>query len=558
MGEELEQMNIADLPETASGQQVEASPKKRRGKRHNGAVIEEQPNTIFTVAARLWEVANTLRANSNLKASEYATPVLGLIFLRYTDYRFEQARQQLASEGNADPDEFEIKTRTIYLPPKSRFGYLLALPEDSNIGAAINEAMKAIEEQDTELKGALPRNYTSLGLSRSALVDLLKAFDKIPTDIGGDVFGRIYEYFLGKFAMAEGQKGGEFFTPESLVRLIVEVIEPYHGLVLDPACGSGGMFVQSAEFVRRHNQNPDRNLSLYGQERVRDTIDLCKMNLAVHGLNGDIREANSYYDDPHKAVGRFDFVLANPPFNIKSVDKEKIKADSRRYPMGMPTANNGNYLWMQLFYSALNSKGRAGFVMASSASDTGGSALAIRQRLVEAQVVDVMVAIGPQFFFTVSLPCMLWFLDKAKQQTTRADKLLFIDARDTYRQVDRVHREFTPAQTEFLANIVRLYRGQQPETTQGSAELMQQHFPTGEYADVLKLCKVATVKEVEAQGWSLNPGRYVGVAVREYGSQSFVEQFAKLNAELATLNLQAHELEQRISRNAVALLEVSK
>jgi type I restriction enzyme M protein len=373
-------------------------------------------------------------------------------------------------------------------------------------------------------------------------------------DIEGDAFGKIYEYFLGKFAMSEGQKGGEFFTPTSVVKLIVEVIEPYHGRIFDPACGSGGMFVQSARFVGNHKKNPNAEISVYGQEKTAETVRLCKMNLAVHGLSGDIREGNSYYEDIHKSVGKFDFVMANPPFNVDRVDKERIK-DDPRFPFGMPKPDNANYLWIQIFYSALNDKGRSGFVMANSASDARGSEQDIRKDLIEAGAVDVMVAVGSNFFYTVTLPCTLWFLDRGKAKTPRKDKVLFLDARHIFHQVDRAHRDFTPDQIEFLANIVRLYRDEQPETTNGSAPMLKDKFPESKYVDVPGLCKVASLSEIEAQGWSLNPGRYVGVAERAADDFDFKERLEELNEELETLNAEARELEGRIAENVGKLLE---
>ncbi len=285
-------------------------------------------------------------------------------------------------------------------------------------------------------------------------------------DAEGDTFGKIYEYFLGNFARAEGQKGGEFFTPTSLVKLIVEIIEPYHGRIFDPASGSGGMFVQSAEFIKAHKNNPSVEISVYGQERVDETRHLCLMNLAVHALSGDIRQGNSYYEDLHGSLGKFDFVMANPPFNVDRVDKEKIK-DDPRFPFGMPKADNANYLWIQLFYSSLKPKGRAGFVMANSAADARQSEMEIRKKLLQARAVDVMIAIGPNFFYTVTLPCTLWFFDRGKAKTDRKDKVLFIDARHIFRQMDRAHRKFSPKQIEFIANIARLYRGEKPELVAG-------------------------------------------------------------------------------------------
>ena len=318
---------------------------------------------------RLWEAADELRANSKLKSSEYSVPVLGLIFLRYADARFA-AMERRFTETSLPAAQSAGRRRRIsridyqargvmFLPPKARWRQLMELPEGVNIGRAINDTMRAIEGENPDLKDVLPKTYNRL--DNRVLVSLLKNLNSVPMDIEGDAFGKIYEYFLGKFAMAEGQRGGEFFTPTSIVKLIVEIIEPFHGRLLDPACGSGGMFVQSAAFVQRRRGNPSAEISVYGQERVAETVRLGKMNLAVHGLAGDIRQANSYYEDLHRSSGRFDFVMANPPFNVDKVDKERIKDDKARYPLGMPRTDNANYLWIQLFYSALNQRGRAGF-----------------------------------------------------------------------------------------------------------------------------------------------------------------------------------------------------
>jgi len=527
----------------------------------------------------LWDAADELRANSKLRAADYSIPVLGLIFLKYADHKFAHATAQFQAQAKGtvqrrrrrdplSPDRYKA-AGVLYLPAEARFERLVKLPEGENIGRKINAAMKGIEEHNETLQDVLPKTY--LRFENATLRELVRIFNRIPMDIEGDVFGKVYEYFLGKFAMAEGQKGGEFFTPTAIVKLIVEVIEPYKGYILDPACGSGGMFVQSARFVQRH-QGRTGDVSIYGQERVNDTVRLCKMNLAVHGIEGDIRQGNSYYDLPPQpretGFAGFDFVMANPPFNVNRVDKERVKNDRARYPYGMPRVDNGNYLWIQLFYSTLNEHGRAGFVMANSASDARGSELDIRKQLIQTGSVDVMIAIGSNFFYTVTLPCTLWFLDRGKRQlppspsggeglgVRGSNTTLFIDARRTFTQVDRAHRAFTPAQVEFLANVVRLYRGREIETGQGSADLMTEHFPDGVYRDVPGLCKVAALDEIEAQGWSLNPGRYIGVPERvEEEGFDFGAALTALHGELETLNAEAHELEERITGNVTQLLD---
>lgn len=507
------------------------------------------------IEKRLWDAADELRANSKLKSSEYSIPVLGLIFLRYADQKFIAAQKEL--EGKATgrkqigKSDYQAKG-VLFLPEAARFQNLLQKPEGANIGQAINDAMKTLEAENPDLKDILPKTFNRL--DNSTLVELLKTMASIPMTIEGDAFGKIYEYFLGKFAMSEGQKGGEFFTPTAIVKLIVEILEPYHGRIFDPACGSGGMFVQSAHFVEEHKKRPMDEISIYGQERVAETVKLNKMNLAVHGLGGDIRQGNTYYEDLHASPGKFDFVLANPPFNVDRIDKDRLK-DDPRFPFGLPNTDNGNYLWIQIFYSALNKNGRAGFVMANSAADARSSEMEIRKKLIQDKSVDVMVAVGPNMFYTVTLPCTLWFLDRGKKSTDRENKVLFLDARHIYNQLDRAHREFTPEQIEFLANIVRLYRGEKPENRNGSDDMMAEKFPKGNYIDVPGLCKVATIKEIEAQGWSLNPGRYVGVAEAEADDFDFKERLEELNEELEVLNVEARELEERIGENVVKLLE---
>lgn len=520
---------------------------------------------------RLWEAADQFRANSGLKAQEYSGPILGLIFLRFAEVRFVVQRAKLEKKGTSarrgslvdEPDAYHA-ANVLYLNPEARYDYLLNLAEAADVGAKVNAAMRAIEKHNPQLAGVLPKTYNLF--TSTLLKELLKKVSEIPARVDFDAFGRIYEYFLGEFARTEGQKGGEFYTPVSIVRLLAEVIEPFHGRILDPACGSGGMFVQSARFLMERRHDPSAELAICGVEKTDETGRLCRMNLAVHGLEGDIRHGgnvNSYYDDPHAAVGQFDFLLANPPFNVNGVDKERLKdmvGGGRRYPFGLPRTDNANYLWIQLFYSSLNPKGRAGFVMANSASDARSSEQDLRQKLIEAQAVDAMIAVGPNMFYTVALPCTLWFLDRGKTKTPRAKSVLFIDARHIYRQVDRAHRAWTPAQISFLANLVRLYRGEALDFTLGEAEteakIGEVFGKKPKYADVPGLCKAATLKEIEAQGWSLNPGRYVGVAPGEYVSdEDFKEQLAALNEELETLNAQARELEQTVTANVVGILE---
>lgn len=537
---------------------------------------------IEKLEKQLWSAADSLRANTGLTAQEYSRPILGLIFLRYAEFRFTQAKANIESKGSSRRrGSSDIKSKiqaegAMYVPDDALFSNLLALPEGSNIGININNAMKALEAENEAIKDALPKTYTRF--DNDILKGLLKNFSSIDFSMGSDVFGRIYEYFLNEFAKTEGQGGGEFFTPSSLVRLITEIIEPFHGKVFDPACGSGGMFVSSADFVTAQNKNASDQLSIFGQEKTGDTVRLSKMNLAVHGLQGDIREGNSYYENPFelaegevvdgKQHGRFDYVMANPPFNVNEIQKDRLEDDKKRFPFGMPRNDNGNYLWIQMFYSALNETGRAGFVMANSASDARGSELEIRQKLIEDDGVDVMVAVSTNFFYTVTLPCALWFLDKNKPVHNK-DKVLFIDARPIFRQVTRAVRDYTSEQLNFIANIVRLYRGQtvdntyletHPDVGNDGCYALEQFFKneSGElsYQNIAGLCKVATKAEIIEQGYSLNPGRYVGVTE---GTQEHDEYFAaKLEAlqeELDVLNSEAHELEKNIAIRTAKILE---
>ena len=480
--------------------------------------------------------------------------MLGLIFLAYAEYRFDQVRPEVEAQATArhpvTADDYQARS-VLFIHDEARLSHLVHLPEGEDLGGAVDTAMRLIETDNPELKDVLPKGYQRL--EKSTLVELLRLFAPLPRKLSGDAFGLIYEDFLSNFALAEGRLGGEFFTPHSIVRLIVEIIEPFHGRVFDPACGSGGMFVQCAKFVERHQRSATEELAVFGQEQKEVTVPLAKMNLALHGLSGDIRLGNSYYDDLHHSLGAFDFVMANPPFNVDRVDKDKLAGDPR-FPFGLPKPDNGNYLWIQLFYSALAEGGRAGFVMANSAGDAGHSEREIRRQLIESKAVDVMVAIGTNFFYTVTLPVTLWFLDKGKLGTDREDTVLFIDARHTYRQIDRAHRDFLPEQIELLANIVRLYRGEEVETVAGSEAALKERFPDGIYVDVPGLCKVATIAEIEAQGWSLNPGRYTGTAAVDDDEEDFVENLADLYDEFTRLSDEADELRAKVDAAVQGIL----
>jgi type I restriction enzyme M protein len=510
---------------------------------------------IAEVRRTLWAAADQLRANSTLAPNEYRGPVLGLIFLAYAEHRFEQVRAEV--EAKATPrrpvtaDDFRAKS-VLFIPEEARLSYLVNLPEKQDLGAAVDTAMRLIETHNIELRDVLPKGYQRL--EKSTLVELLRLFSPLPRKLSGDAFGLIYEDFLSNFALAEGRLGGEFFTPHSIVRLIVDIIEPFHGRVFDPACGSGGMFVQCAKFVERHQGSATKELSIYGQEQKEVTVPLGKMNLALHGLSGDIRLGNSYYDDLHHSAGAFDFVMANPPFNVNGVDKDKLAGDPR-FPFGVPRTDNANYLWIQLFSSSLAEGGRAGFVMANSAGDAGHSEREIRRQLIESKTVDVMVAIGTNFFYTVTLPVTLWFLDRGKRGSDRDGTVLFVDARHLFRQIDRAHRDFLPEQIELLANVVRLYRGENVETGAGSHVLLNDQFPDGVYLDVPGLCHVATLGEIEAQGWSLNPGRYTGAAVIDSDDDAFTERVSILHDQFMRLGDESDALRAEVAAAVKGILE---
>lgn len=450
--------------------------------------------------ADLWSAADNLRANSDLKSSEYATPVLGLIFLKFADNNYRRHEAAILAEyqklkgtrRERKLSEIAIEKCGFYLPDHARYEHLLNLPEEKDIAKALKEAMKAIEEYKPELEGVLPKDeyfrLTRDEKTKNIPNQLLKTFANIPADFSGDLFGQIYEYFLAEFARSEGSKGGEFFTPRSVVRLMVEIIEPHGGRVFDPACGSGGMFVQSAQFITEHRKDlkgGESDVFVYGQEKTLETVNLAKMNLAVNGLRGEIKKANTYYDDPHGSFGKFDYVLANPPFNVDDVSLSSVEKDKRFNTYGIPrnkskgkkadagkeTVPNANYLWINLFATSLKPKGRAALVMANSASDARHSEADIRRTLIEKNLIYAMVTLPTNMFYTVTLPATLWFFDKAKTD----DRVLFIDARSIFTPIDKAHREFSAEQINNIGIISQLHKGYREKFV----TLIDLYFATG-------------------------------------------------------------------------------
>lgn len=593
---------------------------------------------IKKLEAELWESADLLRQGSKLTSSQYCMPVLALLFLRYAYSRFKMVEAEILQGrptrgGHIMPVEasdFTAKS-ALYLPREAQYDYLVNLPANiadvglktkdgqdiNSLGEAVNYAMQLVEAQSEQLTGILPKSYTMF--TDDLLGDLLRIFNnKTIDEVGGDVIGRIYEYFLSKFAKAVASDDGVFFTPKSLVKMLVNVLEPTSGIMLDPACGSGGMFVQTGDFVNQVGLNANTQMTFYGQEKVEYNAQLCLMNMAVHGLNGKIisgDEANSFYHDAYNLEGKCDYVMANPPFNVDKVKSESAWA-AGRLPFGLPGVNakskevgNANYLWISYFYAYLNDHGRAGFIMASSATDSANKDRDIREKLVRTGDVDVMVSVGNNFFYTLSLPCSLWFFDKAKRAENR-DKVLFIDARNYYTVVDRTLNEWTEWQLRNLQAIVHLYRGETEKyqalladyrralggTTVASAqealdkqkaeakeaianaarkdkkrieaeqktiqdaledtlETARQHewltekFGKGEYRDVLGLCKIATIQEIEEKNYSLTPGAYVGVAEAEDDGVDFHERMTEIHAELKRLNEEANVLMDEILKS---------
>lgn len=592
---------------------------------------------IKKLEAELWESADLLRQGSKLTSSQYCMPVLALLFLRYAYSRFKMVEAEILqsrpSRGGrvmpVEPSDFAAKS-ALYLPREAQYDYLVNLPTNiadaglktkdgqdiNSLGEAVNYAMLLVEAQSEQLTGVLPKSYTMF--ADDLLSDLLRIFNnKTIDEVGGDVIGRIYEYFLSKFAKAVASDDGVFFTPKSLVKMLVNVLEPTSGIMLDPACGSGGMFVQTGDFVNQAGLNANTQMTFFGQEKVEYNAQLCLMNMAVHGLNGKIvsgDEANSFYHDTHNLEGKCDYVMANPPFNVDKVKSESAWA-AGRLPFGLPGVNakskeigNANYLWISYFYAYLNDHGRAGFVMASSATDSANKDRDIREKLVRTGDVDVMVSVGNNFFYTLSLPCSLWFFDKEKRAENR-DKVLFIDARNYYTVVDRTLNEWTEWQLRNLQAIVHLYRGetekyqtllndyrqalgditvasaqatldkQKAEAKEAIAnatrkdkkrieaemkaiedaledtletarqyEWLTEKFGEGEYKDVLGLCKIATIQEIEEKNYSLTPGAYVGVAEAEDDGVDFHERMNEIHAELKRLNNEANVLMDEIQK----------
>ena len=566
----------------------------------------------------LWHSADMLRAGAHLAANKYGQPILGLIFLRYADILFKQHKAEIEAEyqrkigtrAEKTMKEVSIEKCGFYLPECAYFDTILDAPEDATKATLVKTAMEEIEKENPSMSGVLPKEvYGQLVPEEEPelLSKIIRVFKDIPEDISIDLFGEIYEYFLGNFALQEGKDGGAFYTPATVVRYMVEIIKPEIGnkLFLDPACGSGGMFVQAARYMHRHNATADDMMKFmcYGVEKEPDTVKLAKMNLLLNNVRGDIKEANSFYSDPHNAVGRFDYVMANPPFNVDEVVYEKVMDDDRFNRYGIPknksktakkssdkkeTVPNANYLWISYFATALNDNGRAGLVMANSASDAGNSEYDIRKKMIEAGIIKQMVTLPSNMFSSVTLPATLWFFDKSKVETERKDEILFVDARNVFTQVDRAHRKFSDEQIKNLAVITRLYEGdtlsfenlineykakllEAPETSddkevmpksywQSNIDWLLERFPEGKYRDVIGLCKVAKLEGEDGiidQDYSLNPGRYVGVVIEDDGmtEEEFEAEMLSLNDELSKLNEEAHTIEAKIAFNLQELFK---
>lgn len=540
----------------------------------------------------LWHSADMLRASAHLAANKYGQPILGLIFLRYADILFKQHKKKIDEEYNKNKGtrmersykDVAIEQCGFFLPECAYYDYLNDAPDNAEKAVLVKKAMEAIEKENAKMDGVLPKEvYGQLVPEEEPelLSKIIRVFKDIPEDISIDIFGQIYEYFLGNFALSEGQGGGAFYTPASVVQYMVEVLQPVTGdkKFLDPACGSGGMFVQAARYMHRHNasNNAMMKFRCYGVEKDPDTVKLAKMNLLLNNVRGDVIEANSFYSDPHNAFGQFDYVMANPPFNVDEVVVDKVIDDQRFNTYGVPrnktkstkkasdkkeTVPNANYLWIGLFATSLNEHGKAALVMANSASDAGGSELEIRKKMINDGIISQMVTLPSNMFSTVTLPATLWFFNKERK---RKDEILFIDARNIFTQVDRAHRKFSEEQIKNLGIITRLYEGDSDSFwalveeykaagKQEQVDWLLERWPEGKYQDVIGLCKVAKVEGedgIEDQDYSLNAGRYVGVVIEDDGmtEQEYADTMKSLNAKFAQLNAKALELQAEIEKN---------
>lgn len=544
----------------------------------------------------LWHSADMLRAGAHLAPNKYGQPILGLIFLRYADVLFKQHKAEIDKEYETlkgtrmerSYKDIAVQKCGFYLPECAYFDTINDAPDEAHKAVLVKEAMEAIERENPKLENVLPKEvYGQLVPEEDPelLSRIVRVFKDIPENINIDLFGQIYEYFLGNFALAEGQGGGAFYTPPSVVQYMVEVIHPVIGdrKFLDPACGSGGMFVQAARYMHRHNAtNQDlMHFRCYGVEKDPDTGKLGKMNLLLNNVRGEIIEANSYYSDPYDAFGKFDYVMANPPFNVDEVLVSKVSDDARFKTYGIPrnktksakknsdkteTVPNANYLWIGYFATALNETGKAALVMANSASDAGGSELEIRKKMIQDGIISQMVTLPSNMFSTVTLPATLWFFNK---QRTQKDEILFVDARNIFTQVDRAHRKFSDEQIKNLGIITRLYEGDseafwqlvdeyKKAGKQEEVDWLLERWPEGKYRDVIGLCKVAKITGedgIEDNDWSLNAGRYVGVVIEDDGmtSEEFRQEMLSLNSEFSKLNAEAVDLQKKIEKNMVEL-----
>lgn len=547
---------------------------------------------LKTLKDNLWHSADMLRAGAHLAANKYGQPILGLIFLRYADILFKQHKEEIDKEyekckGTRLEKAYKvvaIEKCGFFLPECAYFDSINNAPDNAEKAILVKKAMEAIEKENPKLEGVLPKEvYGQLVPEEEPelLSRIVRVFKDIPEDFDIDLFGEIYEYFLGNFALAEGQGGGTFYTPASVVKYMVEVLQPSTGdkKFLDPACGSGGMFVQAARYMHRHNaSNQDMmRFRCYGVEKEPDTVKLAKMNLLLNNVRGEITEANSFYSDPYNAFDKFDYVMANPPFNVDEVVLDRVIEDRRFNTYGVPrnktksakkasdkkeTVPNANYLWIGYFATALNENGKAALVMANSASDAGGSELEIRKKMIEDGIISQMVTLPSNMFSTVTLPATLWFFNKKRPNK---DEILFIDARNIFTQVDRAHRKFSDEQIKNLGIITRLYEGDSDSFwalveeykaagKQDQVDWLLERWPDGKYQDVIGLCKVAKLEGedgIKDQDYSLNAGRYVGVVIEDDGmtEQEFTDTMRELHSEFSQLNSEAQKLQDEIEKN---------